>query len=65
VRVWCEDSEHEAFARCLLADVFGIERRAIDVNKARMERAPLAIGLCVATRKKSCPRTVGLVIKWG
>jgi hypothetical protein len=34
VRVWCEDSEHEAFARCLLADVFGIERRAIDVNKA-------------------------------
>lgn len=34
VRVWCEDGEHEAFAKQLLCDVFGVERRAIEVNKA-------------------------------
>jgi hypothetical protein len=34
VRVWCEDGEHEAFAKQLLCDVFGVDRRAIEVNKA-------------------------------
>jgi hypothetical protein len=34
VRVWCEDGEHEAFAKQLLCDVFGVARRAIEVNKA-------------------------------
>lgn len=34
IRVLCEDGQHEAFVRRLLEDVFHIDRRAIDVEKA-------------------------------
>lgn len=34
VWVWCEDGAQEAFARRLLQSAFGLDRRAVHVNKA-------------------------------